>query len=107
MPWELQLALFIYAVNIVGFYQKLSRSIKDYRSKNLLGDNIGNMPGFHFDMTVQLGAGAYICGEETALLNSLEGKRGEPRTKSTYPTEQGLFNLPTIVNNVETFWRGS
>jgi NADH-quinone oxidoreductase subunit F len=58
--------------------------------------------GFKFDITVHRGAGAYICGEETALLNSLEGKRGEPRVKPPFPAIAGAFGVPTIVNNVET-----
>ena len=58
--------------------------------------------GLRFDMEVRRGAGAYICGEETALFNSLEGYRGEPRSKPPFPTEAGLFGRPTVVNNVET-----
>ncbi len=69
---------------------------KGYLGKNILGS------GFHFDLTVHRGAGAYICGEETALLNSLEGKRGEPRVKPPFPAQSGAFAGPTIVNNVET-----
>jgi len=67
-----------------------------YLGKNILGS------GFDFDLTVHRGAGAYICGEETALLNSLEGKRGEPRVKPPFPAQSGAFAGPTIVNNVET-----
>lgn len=67
-----------------------------YLGKNILGT------GFDFDLTVHRGAGAYICGEETALLNSLEGKRGEPRVKPPFPAQSGAFGGPTIVNNVET-----
>ncbi len=67
-----------------------------YLGKNILGS------GFDFDLTVHRGAGAYICGEETALLNSLEGKRGEPRVKPPFPAQAGAFGGPTIVNNVET-----
>ncbi len=69
---------------------------KGYLGKNILGS------GFNFDLTVHRGAGAYICGEETALLNSLEGKRGEPRVKPPFPAQSGAFAGPTIVNNVET-----
>jgi NADH-quinone oxidoreductase subunit F len=57
---------------------------------------------FHFDIELRRGAGAYICGEETALFNSIEGYRGEPRNKPPFPTEAGLFRKPTVVNNVET-----
>lgn len=67
-----------------------------YLGKNILGS------GFDFELTVHRGAGAYICGEETALLNSLEGKRGEPRVKPPFPAQSGAFGGPTIVNNVET-----
>ena len=69
---------------------------KGYLGKNILGS------GFDFDLTVHRGAGAYICGEETGLLNSLEGKRGEPRVKPPFPAQSGAFAGPTIVNNVET-----
>lgn len=69
---------------------------KGYLGKNIMGS------GFDFDITVHRGAGAYICGEETGLLNSLEGKRGEPRVKPPFPAISGAFNGPTIVNNVET-----
>ena len=58
--------------------------------------------GFAFDITIVRGAGAYICGEETAIFNSIEGYRGEPRNKPPFPVEVGLFGLPTVVNNVET-----
>ncbi len=69
---------------------------KGYLGKNILGS------GHDFDLTVHRGAGAYICGEETALLNSLEGKRGEPRVKPPFPAQAGAFSGPTVVNNVET-----
>ena len=58
--------------------------------------------GFSFDVELRRGAGAYICGEETALFNSIEGRRGEPRNKPPYPVEVGLFGKPTAINNVET-----
>ena len=58
--------------------------------------------GFVFDITIVRGAGAYICGEETAIFNSIEGYRGEPRNKPPFPVEVGLFGKPTVVNNVET-----
>jgi NADH-quinone oxidoreductase subunit F len=79
----------------------LQAAIDEAYAQGYLGKNIlGN--GFHFDLTVHRGAGAYICGEETALLNSLEGKRGEPRVKPPFPAQSGAFAGPTIVNNVET-----
>ncbi len=87
------------------------RYMKDYlesvlqsmRFQQLLGTNIGGIEGFHFDIRIQFGAGAYVCGEESALLESLEGKRGEPRDKPPFPVEKGYLNQPTIINNVETF----
>ena len=82
---------------------KIQNTINHFRRKNLLGKNLASIEGFNFDIKIQLGAGAYVCGEETALLNSMEGKRGEPRTKMFFPTERGFLNQPTVVNNVETF----
>ncbi|NDD91472.1 NADH-quinone oxidoreductase subunit F, partial [bacterium] len=81
--------------------QLLNEAINEAYSKGYLGKNILGS-GFNFDLTVHRGAGAYICGEETALLNSLEGKRGEPRVKPPFPAQSGAFAGPTIVNNVET-----
>lgn len=75
--------------------------INDLRKENLLGNNI-NGSGFDFDFKVIKAQGAYICGEETALLSSIEGQRPEVRVRPPYPTQQGLFNKPTVVNNVET-----
>src|SRR6185436_10646625 len=71
------------------------------RARGLLGDDVLGR-GLRFDIEVRRGAGAYICGEETALFNSLEGYRGEPRSKPPFPVEVGLFGKPTLVNNVET-----
>src|SRR4029079_5635571 len=71
------------------------------RERGCLGENILG-DGVRFDIELRRGAGAYICGEETALMNSLEGKRGEPRNKPPFPTEAGLFGQPTVINNVET-----
>jgi NADH-quinone oxidoreductase subunit F len=81
--------------------QRLNQAIDEAYAAGLLGKNILGT-GFNFDLTVHRGAGAYICGEETALLNSLEGKRGEPRVKPPFPAQSGAFSGPTIVNNVET-----
>ena len=67
------------------------------------GCNIGGKAGFDFDIRIQMAAGAYICGEETALIESCEGKRGTPRLKPPYPVQQGYLGQPTSVNNVETF----
>ncbi|MDX2249472.1 MAG: NAD(P)H-dependent oxidoreductase subunit E [Bacteroidia bacterium] len=83
--------------------EKLEKTLEDFREKGWLGDHIPAKQPFSFDIRVQLGAGAYVCGEETALLNSLEGKRGEPRTRRHFPVERGFLGKPTLVNNVETF----
>ncbi|HLP99073.1 MAG TPA: NAD(P)H-dependent oxidoreductase subunit E [Sideroxyarcus sp.] len=69
----------------------------------LLGENILGQPGFNFDIEIVVGAGAYICGEESALIESLEGKRGVPRVRPPFPVTQGYLGQPTVVNNVETF----
>jgi NADH-quinone oxidoreductase subunit F len=81
--------------------QRLAGAIDAARSQGLLGDDVMGR-GFAFDVEIRRGAGAYICGEETALFNSIEGKRGEPRSKPPFPVEVGLFGKPTLVNNVET-----
>lgn len=73
------------------------------RESRLLGENILGKEGFDFDIRIQMGAGAYICGEETALIESLEGFRGEPRNRPPFPVDTGFMGHPTIVNNVETF----
>ena len=79
----------------------LAESIHSARQRGVLGENaLGS--GKPFDVAIHMGAGAYICGEETALLESLEGKRGEPRSRPPYPTEFGYLGMPTVVNNVET-----
>jgi NADH:ubiquinone oxidoreductase subunit F (NADH-binding)/NADH:ubiquinone oxidoreductase subunit E len=77
------------------------KAINDIREKGLLGENILGS-GFNFNFKLIKAQGAYICGEETALLNSIEGQRPEVRTRPPYPTQHGLFNKPTVVNNVET-----
>ena len=79
----------------------LENAIKEARQNKFLGENILGA-GFSLDIFVHPGAGAYICGEETALLESLEGKRGNPRIKPPFPAYKGLYNCPTVVNNVET-----
>jgi NADH-quinone oxidoreductase subunit F len=81
--------------------QRLITAIETARNSGLLGENISDS-GRNFDIEIRSGAGAYICGEETALFNSIEGFRGEPRNKPPFPTTNGLFNEPTVVNNVET-----
>jgi [NiFe] hydrogenase diaphorase moiety large subunit len=81
----------------------LENTLEEFRAANLLGKDILGMAGFDFDIELKMGAGAYVCGEETALIESMEGKRGIPRTKVYFPVEKGYKNKPTIVNNVETF----
>ncbi|MDP6524211.1 MAG: NAD(P)H-dependent oxidoreductase subunit E [Kiritimatiellia bacterium] len=73
------------------------------REKGLLGTNIGGKEGFAFDIRIQMGAGAYICGEETALISSCEGQRGDPKNRPPFPAQKGYLASPTTVNNVETF----
>ena len=81
--------------------ERLSHAIQTARAGKLLGENILGR-GLRFEIEIRRGAGAYICGEETALFNSIEGYRGEPRNKPPFPTQSGLFRAPTVVNNVET-----
>lgn len=81
---------------------RLEIAIKQAREAGLLGKNIFNS-GFDFDLHIRLGAGAFVCGEETALMTSIEGNRGEPRPRPPYPAVKGLFGKPTTENNVETF----
>ena len=81
--------------------ERMQHAIGECRAHGLLGDNILGR-GVGFDIEIRIGAGAYICGEETALLNSIEGRRGEPRNKPPFPTQVGLFGRPTDINNVET-----
>jgi NADH-quinone oxidoreductase subunit F len=81
--------------------ERLSNAIDQARKVGLLGENILGT-GFNFDLEIRMGAGAFVCGEETSLLNSIEGKRGEPNQKPPYPFESGLYGCPTIINNVET-----
>ena len=82
--------------------RRLQKAIDQAREYGLLGKNIFGT-GFNFDMSIRLGAGAFVCGEETALLTSIEGKRGEPRPRPPFPAVKGLFGQPTIINNVETY----
>ncbi len=80
----------------------VQRAIEEARAAGLLGDNIFGK-GFAHDIVITMGAGAYICGEETGLLESLEGKKGQPRKKPPFPAQYGAFGMPSTVNNVETF----
>ena len=81
---------------------RLQVAIEQAREYGLLGKNIFDT-GFDFDLDIKLGAGAFVCGEETALMVSIEGKRGEPRCRPPYPAVKGLFGKPTVLNNVETY----
>jgi NADH-quinone oxidoreductase subunit F len=81
--------------------ERMQQAIESANENGFLGDNILSS-GLHFNVEIRRGAGAYICGEETALFNSIEGYRGEPRNKPPFPTQSGLFRQPTAVNNVET-----
>lgn len=82
--------------------ERLEIAIKQARERGLLGENILGS-GFNFDVLIKYGAGAFVCGEETALMRSIEGMRGEPFNKTVFPSERGLWGKPTSTNNVETF----
>lgn len=82
--------------------ERLQKAINQAREYGLLGENIFDT-GFNFDVEIRLGAGAFVCGEETALMRSIEGKRGNPTPRPPFPAVKGLFGKPTILNNVETF----
>ncbi len=81
--------------------ERLETALGQARDAGILGDNIFGS-AFSFGIEIRIGAGAFVCGEETALMNSIEGKRGEPRQKPPFPFEDGIFSMPTIINNVET-----
>lgn len=81
----------------------LEHVLEERRKKGLLGRNVCGKDGFHFDIRIQMGAGAYVCGEETALISSCEGLRGDPKNRPPFPAQKGYMESPTIVNNVETF----
>ncbi len=80
----------------------LNSALEDMRKQGLLGSSIAGRKGFNFDIRIQFGAGAYVCGEESALIESAEGKRGEPRDRPPFPVDNGYLGMPTAVNNVET-----
>ena len=94
-------------VYLRGEYRYLLESLEAVlarrREQGLLGHGIRGVEGFDFDIQIHLGAGAYVCGEESALIESLEGKRGTPRIRPPFPVEHGYLGQPTVVNNVETF----
>ncbi|WP_084383124.1 NAD(P)H-dependent oxidoreductase subunit E [Hydrogenophaga flava] len=81
---------------------QLDAALQRRRADGLLGRNAGGVAGFDFDIAIHLGAGAYVCGEESALIESLEGKRGTPRIRPPFPVQRGYLGRPTVVNNVET-----
>ncbi len=83
--------------------ETLEKAIKDAYKHGFLGKNIMGVDGFNFDVAIKKGAGAFVCGEETALLNSIEGKRGMPRPRPPYPAQKGLYGKPTVINNVGTW----
>ncbi|HKB87678.1 MAG TPA: NADH-ubiquinone oxidoreductase-F iron-sulfur binding region domain-containing protein [Ignavibacteriaceae bacterium] len=89
-----------------GEYEYMLEYLEEYmmrmREDNLLGNDILGKKGFNFDISIRLGSGAYVCGEETALIESLQGNRGEPRNRPPYPVNTGYMGCPTSVNNVET-----
>ncbi len=94
-----------------GEYMYLKNYLEDVLSKmrqaGTLGKNAGGKQGFNFDIKIQMGAGAYVCGEESALIESAEGKRGEPRNRPPFPAQRGFMGKPTSVNNVESFCSAS
>jgi [NiFe] hydrogenase diaphorase moiety large subunit len=83
--------------------QFLEEILSKRRAAGLLGRDILGKSGFKFEIRIQLGAGAYVCGEETALLSSCEGKAGDPKTRPPFPAQKGYLGMPTVINNVETF----
>ena len=82
--------------------KRIEHALEECRKNGLLGDNILGSD-FSMNLEVRLGAGAFVCGEETALIHSIEGERGQPRIRPPFPTESGLWDKPTVINNVETF----
>ena len=83
--------------------ERLQHVLAERRKSGLLGNTIKGKPGLAFDIEIRMGSGAYVCGEETALIESLEGQRGEPRNRPPFPVDTGFERQPSIVNNVETF----
>lgn len=83
--------------------RRLEKAIIDAKARGFLGQNVFGIEGRHFELRIKAGAGAFVCGEETALIASLEGERGMPRLKPPFPAQKGFWQLPTNINNVETF----
>jgi len=94
-------------VYLRGEYAYLRAYLEDVlllrRDRGLLGENVCGREGFEFDIRIQMGAGSYVCGEETALISSCEGLRGDPKNRPPFPAQKGYLDCPTVVNNVETF----
>lgn len=86
-----------------SFVPLLEQVLNEMRKENGLGKDIMNKKGFNFDIAIRLGSGAYVCGDETGLIESMEGNRGEPRNKPPFPVNTGYNGCPTVLNNVETF----
>jgi len=86
-----------------NMHRRLRQALTNARKANFLGENILGIPGFNYDIKIISGAGAYVCGESSALLNSIEGKTGRPRVKPPHLAEVGLYLKPTLVNNVESY----
>ena len=86
---------------------QLEAFLAEMRRQNFLGTAVAGVAGFNFDIEIHLGAGAYICGEESALIESLEGKAGKPRIRPPFPVTCGYMNQPTVVNNVETLCKAT
>jgi len=84
-------------------FSYLNHVLETRKNSGLLGNSIMGKQGFNFDIRIQLGAGAYVCGEETALISSCEGKRGDPKNRPPFPPQEGYMGCPTVVNNVESF----
>ena len=95
------MGIFTSGQNIPLAIERLEIAISQATERGFLGQNILGS-GFDFDIKIKKGAGAFICGEETALIASIEGRRGMPRTKPPFPANKGLFGKPTVINNVET-----
>lgn len=94
---------FLYLRGEYAFIKDLLESVLNKRRKEgMLGNDVLGKQGFDFDIEIYVGAGAYVCGEESALIESIEGKRGEPRDRPPFPTTNGLWGCPTVINNVET-----
>ena len=102
MPLALHKDIFYIRAEYPIAVERLQIAIQQARELGLLGKNIFDS-GFDFDIELRLGSGAFVCGEETSLLASIEGHRGEPRPRPPYPAVKGLYGKPTILNNVETY----